>query len=351
MPQRKKTIIAGAFVLVAIMAALFIYVGEDKPPSDILRLYGNVDIRQVQLAFHGTGRIEKVIPEEGERVQKGDLLAALDPTRYEAAMDQARSKMLAQAEELDRLQEGSRKEEIQAARARVDAAEASYQKARSNYQRVRPLASENLVSQQRLDDAEAAFKSASANLDAARQELALALEGPRRQQVQAAQAQLEASRASLRQSEEELSDTHLLASATGIIRNRLLEPGDMAFPQTPVLTLALTNPIWIRTYVEEPDLGRIAPGMRAEVTTDSYPDKIYRGWVGYISPEAEFTPKQVQTTELRSKLVYQARVYVCNPQNELRLGMPVTVDIPLDQEPADVNLEDPCEDLEGNGLE
>jgi HlyD family secretion protein len=105
----------------------------------------------------------------------------------------------------------------------------------------------------------------------------------------------------------------------------------MAFPETPVYTLALTNPVWVRAYVSEPDLGKIKLGMSAEVSTDSYPGKVYKGWVGFISPTAEFTPKSVETTEERTKLVYQVRIYVCNSQNELRLGMPATVVIPLNQ--------------------
>jgi HlyD family secretion protein len=105
----------------------------------------------------------------------------------------------------------------------------------------------------------------------------------------------------------------------------------MASPQRPVYTLAMTDPLWVRVYVKESDLGRIRPGMRAEVATDSYPNKRYGAWVGYISPTAEFTPKSVETTEVRSSLVYQVRIFVCNPQGELRLGMPATVTIALGQ--------------------
>ena len=118
----------------------------------------------------------------------------------------------------------------------------------------------------------------------------------------------------------------------------------MASPQTPVLTLALTNPVWVRAYVPESDLGKVSLGMHAEVATDSFPGKRYRGWIGFISPTAEFTPKSVETPELRTRLVYRMRVYVCDPQDELRLGMPATVTIPLQQpRPASGNLpESPC---------
>jgi HlyD family secretion protein len=142
---------------------------------------------------------------------------------------------------------------------------------------------------------------------------------------------LNADEAQLALAQEVLQDTELFAPADGIIRNRILEPGDMASPQTPVLTLALTNPVWVRTYAPETALGKLAPGMTAQVSTDSFPGKTYPGWIGFISPTAEFTPKNVETPDLRTRLVYQVRIHVCNPQDELRLGMPATVVIPLDQ--------------------
>jgi len=142
---------------------------------------------------------------------------------------------------------------------------------------------------------------------------------------------LKADEAQLALALEVLKDTELYAPADGIIRNRILEPGDMASPLTPVFTLALNNPVWVRAYAPETALGKLAPGIAADVSTDSYPGKTYPGWIGFISPTAEFTPKNVETPELRTRLVYQVRIYVCNPQDELRLGMPATVSIPLDQ--------------------
>ncbi|WP_296814734.1 HlyD family efflux transporter periplasmic adaptor subunit [Thiobacillus sp.] len=131
----------------------------------------------------------------------------------------------------------------------------------------------------------------------------------------------------------DLDEGELHAPSDGVIQNRILEPGDMASPQKPVFTLALTDPVWVRTWLAEPQLGRVPVGARAWVQTDSHPDKRYRAWIGYVSPSAEFTPKSVETTEIRSSLVYQARVFVCEGQGELRLGMPATVTIPLDQTP------------------
>jgi HlyD family secretion protein len=119
-----------------------------------------------------------------------------------------------------------------------------------------------------------------------------------------------------------------MAPTDAVVRTRLMEPGEMASPQKPVFSLAITNPKWVRAYVSERDLGRVHPGMRAQVAVDSFPERRFEGWVGFISPVAEFTPKPVQTTELRTSLVYEVRVFVKDAADDLRLGMPATVYLP-----------------------
>ena len=157
--------------------------------------------------------------------------------------------------------------------------------------------------------------------------------------IDEARARLRAQEAQLALSRAVLQDADLYAPADGVIRNRLLEVGDMASAQKPVFSMALTSPIWVRAYVPESMLGRIAAGTGATVSTDSFPGKQYRGWVGFISPTAEFTPKNVETPDLRTRLVYQVRVYVCNPDHELRLGMPATVTIDISRSPAEQTLQ------------
>jgi HlyD family secretion protein len=327
-----------------IAGGLYLIFRPGEKERDVLHLYGNVDIRQIQLAFHDNGRIRRLHLEEGDPVKAGQLVAELDPARYEAAMARAQAQLNVEKEVLARLLAGSRPEEISEARARVRAAEATLVDAELEYNRTKTLAHTEYASRQKLDSTEAVLKSARANLQVAQQGLILALKGPREEDIAAARAKVKAYEAALSLTERELADTKLYAPESGIIQYRILEAGDMAFPQTPVYTLALTNPIWVRAYLSEPDLGRIAPGMAAEVYTDSFPGKSYKGWIGFISPTAEFTPKQVETTELRSKLVYRLRVYVCNPQNELRLGMPVSVAISLNQSRKIKNLDrvNPC---------
>lgn len=301
-----------------------------NPPGQ-LTLYGNVDIRQVELAFNSAERITRMFVQEGDQVMQGQRLATLETAKLAAKVARAEARVAAQQQVVARLEAGTRSEEIDKARAELALAEAQLQDAQRSYERVRNLAARKLASPQEVDDARAAADAAAARLRAAKATLELALAGPRREDIAAAKATLEAYQAEQTLARQELADASLYASAAGIIRDRILQPGDMASPQRPVYTLALTNPVWVRAYVDEPDLGKLYLGMQARVTTDSFPGKVYQGWLGYISPTAEFTPKSVQTEEVRTSLVYQARVYVCNPQNELRLGMPVTVTIPVPQ--------------------
>ncbi len=302
---------------------------EDRAASNKLTLYGNVDIRQVQVAFKGSERIAKMLAREGDAVKKGELLAMLETDRLKANVELRKAEFSAQQQVVERLESGSRPEEIGKARAELDAARIDAANAGRTYARLKDLASRHFVSEQQADNARAAAEAARARSKAAGEVLRLAVKGPRREDVDSAKATLEADRAGLSLATIDLDDASLYAPSDGIIRDRILEPGDMASPQKPVYTLALTNPVWVRAYVPESDLGKLKLGMAAEVETDSHPGRKYRGWVGYISPSAEFTPKSVETAELRTSLSYQVRVFVCNPLNELRLGMPATATIPL----------------------
>jgi HlyD family secretion protein len=304
---------------------------SEETATDRITLYGNVDIREVRLAFNESEHIEAILVQEGDEVARDQVVARLHRARLEAARNEARAMVAAQAQTLARLEAGSRPEEIAKARADLAAATAQAQTARDTYARQQALLKKKLTSRETVDLAKGSADAAAAQAKAAQATLDLALAGARREDIAQARAELEARRAALALADERLADTVLYAPAEGIVRDRILEPGDLATPQTPVLTLALLNPVWVRAWLAEPDLGKIAPGMKAEIRSDSYPDKVYPGWVGYISPTAEFTPKNVESPELRTRLVYQLRVYACNPAASLRLGMPVTVTIPLDQ--------------------
>jgi HlyD family secretion protein len=309
-----------------------------------LTLYGNVDIREVDLAFVTSERVQDVLVEEGDRVKPGQVVARLDAEKLEAAVAAAAAQVSAQQQAVARLEAGSRPEEIRQAKAQAEAAEAKARSAEITYQRQLKLGKQKLAAPEDVDQAQAAAAAAKGEAQAAEEAYALAMAGPRQEDIAQARATLEALQADLELAKARLDDAVLHAPATGIVRERILQPGDMASPQSPALTLALINPLWVRAYVPEPDLGRIAPGMKAEVRTDSFPGKVYQGWVGFISPTAEFTPKNVETPDLRTRLVYQVRVFVCNPRDELRLGMPATVTIPLDQPAPGPETTNNCDD-------
>ena len=325
------------FILIAAAAmgatgtAAWYFSNHRTVSNHALTLYGNVDIRQVQLAFNGSERIATMQAREGEQVKNGQLLATLDTIRLVSNVDLQQAQLASQQQVVSRMEAGNRPEEIRKAQADVEAARIAADNATNTYQRQKELVKKHFVAQQQADDALAASDAALARYDALQETLKLVQMGPRKEDIAAAKAMLKANQAALDVARKALADATLYAPDNGIVQERILEPGDMASPQRPVYTLALTDPIWVRAYVQEIDLGKIKPGMRAEVSTDSFPGKHYRAWVGYISPTAEFTPKSVETTEVRSSLVYQVRIFVCTPQGELRMGMPATVTIPLGQ--------------------
>lgn len=330
--MNKKFLILPVLVLAGGIGGVYFWQQQGAHSGDgQLTLYGNVDIREAQLAFNSSEHIDTILVQEGDRVKKGQLLARLHTEVLEARLHEAQAQLQAQQQTLGKLEAGSRKEEVSKARAELAAARARARSARATYKRLLPMREKKLVSPEDVENARAVADAANAEMNAAQQALSLLQLGPRKEDIAIARAMLSSRKASVTLAKQRLDDTNLYAPADGIIRNRILEPGDMAFPQTPVLTLAFINPVWVRTYLPEPALGKISLGMAATIYTDSFPGKVYQGWVGYISPTAEFTPKNVQTSELRTRLVYSVRIFACNPQGELRLGMPATVRIAIDQ--------------------
>jgi HlyD family secretion protein len=336
-PTTKRTLAIALAVVVVGAAALLIWRGHGPKDRHDLLLYGNVDLRQVDLPFNDSERIAEVDAQEGDHVRAGQVLARLDTSRLRPQMEKAEAEVAAQRQVLERLQHGNRPEEIAEARANVDAAKAEADDARAQYQRLRTLAessSGRAVSRQDLDAARAALDTAEAKLQSNQKALALEVAGPRREDIGQAQAQLRSDQAQLELLQQQLHDAELRAPMNAVVRARIMEPGEIASPQKSVFTLAITDPKWVRAYVDEGNLSRIREGLAAGVTVDALPGQTIAGWIGFISPVAEFTPKSVETTELRSSLVYEVRVFVKDPQDLLRLGMPATVRVLRDTESA-----------------
>lgn len=275
---RKKLITAGAGFLaiigVLIWLIVFLFGWWNR---NTLVIYGNVDIRDVSLGFRVPGRIAAVLKDEGDRVTAGEVIVRLDPATYQHALAERT--------------------------ADVAVKQAALKKSELTYTRNQNLINYGGTSKDEYDNASSIRDQAAANLDLAKAQLASA--------------------------QTDLDDTEIHAPADGVVITRAQEPGAIVQAGNVVLTLSLDRPVWVRAYIPEPNLGQVHPGKEVEIFTDTQPHHPYHGKVGYVSPEAEFTPKSVETTQLRTSLVYRLRVVIDDADEGLRQGMPVTVKIHL----------------------
>lgn len=329
-----KKVIAIVLIIIALVIISFWawkYNNKNQKDND-LTLYGNVDIRQVSLAFEQSGRIEKLLVQEGDKVKAGQVLATLNTNSLEIQAKQAQAQLKAQQEAIVKQQVGARPEEISQAKAQLASTQADLDKASKNLQRLQILVNSTdgrAISQQELDYAKSNQHSAEAAVRERQANLELIIKGARQEDREATKAQYDATKANLDLINYNLSQAELKSPVNAVVRARLQEVGDMTTAQKAVYTLALTDPKWVRVYVNEKDLSSIHMGGTAQVIRDAYPDQPINGKIGYISSVAEFTPKTVQTDEIRTSLVYEVRVYVNDPNDQLKMGQPVTVKVPL----------------------
>ncbi len=291
-------------------------------------LYGDVEIRQVDLAFNAEGRVDQMLSQEGDKVQAGQLLATLDDATYANTLDLSKAKRDAAKAQLDLLLAGSRYEDIDHARAALAAAQANLAHAKVSFARQQSLVGRGATPQQTLDDARMALDSAQAQVDGAQAQLTELINGPRKQEIDAARAQYQEAQAQVALAQTEENRTKLYSPVDGVIMTRVIEPGTVVLPSSTVYSIANTSQTWIRAFAPETMLGRVAPGTKVTITEDTPGSKTYHGIIGYVSPMAEFTPKTVETPDLRTQLVYRFRVRVTDADEGLRQGMPVTVTLP-----------------------
>ena len=321
--NRKRLLLIVAVVAAGVIAWFVFRNGTDRDGE--LKLYGNVDIREVELSFRVPGRLAEVRVDEGDPVRAGEVLATLDAQRYRDALAKATGDRDVAAANMAKFHAGFRLEEVAQARAAVAQVEAQVENAARVARRREELLKSGAISAQERDDAVASRDALLAQLQSARKGLQLQASGFRAEEVLGAEASLRAAEASVSAAMTDLADTEIIAPSDGTVLSRVREPGAMAAAGATVLVVSLNKPVWVRAYVPEPSLGKVRLGMPVSVRTDSRPDKPYNGTVGFISPVAEFTPKNVETEALRTDLVYRLRIVVDDPDEGIRQGMPVTV--------------------------
>lgn len=324
--NRRKTMLIAALATAGLALAVWAAGPFTNGRHDELTLYGNVDIREVDMAFRISGRIASMPVEEGETVKRGQLIATLDAAPVEDRVAAASAAAGQAQAALAKAENGNRPQDIAQARARLDAARVARDYAQKDYDRRKPLVASDHISRAAWDQTVSALRQAEARLVEAREALALMEAGTRPEDLAAARAELANARAQKASAETDLSDTRLVAPTEGVVLTRAMEPGAIAQPGQTVMTIAIARPMRIRAYVSEPDLGRVAPGMKVTIRTDSS-DRTYHGTIGHISPRAEFTPKSVETEDLRTDLVYRLRIIVTDPDDALRQGQPVTITV------------------------
>ncbi len=397
MKANKKLLLVGGVLLLVALVGLLGFRRWIGGRPETIALSGNIELTQVDVAFKIPGKLIERAVDEGEPVKKGMVLARLDAeqTKRQREREQAgraaaesqlrqtvtavqyqketveaeielRQAELRQAEaRLSELLAGFRKQEIEQARAAVEEAASGEQRATQDWERAQVLHKNDDISRSQYDQFRARYQAAKAAARQARERLALVEEGPRKEEIESARAQVARARAALRLSEAarlelkrkrqeietrraetaqaqaqvgvldaQLDDAVAVSPIDGVVLTKAAEVGQVVAAGTPVLTVGdLAHP-WLRGYINETDLGRVKLGARVRVTTDSYPDKVYWGRLSFIASDAEFTPKQIQTPEERVKLVYRVKIDIPNPQQELKLNMPVEAEILL-QDPGE----------------
>ena len=326
--MNRRRIFAIAALVALLVAALathgFGLFGREDDGA--LTLHGNVDIRQVDLGFRVAGRVQSILFDEGARVADGTVLARLDPAPLQDQLNAAQAQIAVTAAELHKRRNGNRPQDIAQAQAKLSDSQASLAGAREDYERRAELVKTGAVSHALFDSTTVRFRSAQAQVSAALQALSLQRAGARPEDIAAAEAQRQQATAQAAKLKTDLNDAVLRAPNAGTVLTRAREPGAIVQPGETVLTLTIDRPVRVRTYIPEPDLSRISPGMAVTVKADGN-DRTYHGTVGAIASTAEFTPKTVQTEALRTDLVYRVRVIVTDPDDALRQGAPVTVSV------------------------
>ena len=329
MNRSNKLRALGVVLVLGGAVAIWLYrtgrIGHAAPPTDVLTLYGNIEVRQVELGFRVAGRLKTMTFEEGQPIATGTVLASLDTRPFEDELRIANADVASADANLKKLIAGNRPPEIARAEAAVEEASAAQKNASVSLERSQKLVDAGALSRSQYDDAVAASRMADARLASANDTYHLLVQGSRREDVAAGRAGLQSAQARVASAETALADAELLAPSDGIVLSRVREPGAIVSPNDVVYVVSLTRSTWVRAYIPEPLLPKVRLGMKVEILSDEAPPHPIVGHVGFVSPIAEFTPKSVETPELRTDLVYRIRIIVDDVASGLQQGLPVTV--------------------------
>ncbi|MRR57723.1 MAG: HlyD family efflux transporter periplasmic adaptor subunit [Deltaproteobacteria bacterium] len=325
--MKTKHLISVLVLGIIVSAAIYFALQLTKHDNGKIRVSGNIEVTSVELSFKIPGRVTERPVDEGEPVKKGDVVARLDPADllHEAASRRAETQ--AARALLTELETGYRKEEIAQAEAVLRRIEAEAKRLRIDFGRQEQLFKKEVISARDFDVSRAAYESSQANVREAQERLKLLQSGPRKETIDQARARLQSAESVLALAETRLGYATLVSPVNGLVLSKNIEPGEQVAVGTPVITVGLLEEVWLRAYISETDLGRVQLGQKATVTTDSFPGKKYQGTISFISPEAEFTPKSVQTEKERVKLVYRIKITIPNRHGELKPGMPADAEI------------------------
>ena len=330
--MKKKIIIVG-FAVLFVTAGLFVYISQQKRNGNDLFYSGTIETTQAKLSFQIPGRVAAVHVQEGQAVEKNQVVAALDGAEFDARLAQARAnlerarKVKLQAEAAYAVMQKTLPAEVARAEAGLKSARDVLADAQRNYRRFEDLFGQDVVTEKERDTLRLQYEVAQSRLAENESLLNLAkgnlsrLEAAR-QDIAAAQAQIDVAKASVQQSEIQLAYSELTSPIDGVVTSRNIEPGETVNAGREVLTISNLSRVDLKIYVEQTQIGRIRPGQPARVSVDSFPDRIFEGTISFISPEGEFTPKIIQTQKERVKLVYLVKVSIPNPAYELKAGMP-----------------------------
>jgi HlyD family secretion protein len=315
---------------------------NNETPSSSVRVSGHVEATEVQVSAEVSGRILELRVQEGDRVKRGDVIARLDARDTEIQLAGAKAERQAADAQLRLLQAGARGEDIRQAQAQVDAADTDAAAARAelsvaslDLERFQSLLRANAGSQKQRDDAKGRadvarerVRGADERVRAAREALARLRTGARPQEIDGARARVAAADAHIAGLEKNIADAQLLSPVDGIVTSKLADAGEVVVMRTPIVVVTDLDRAWANVFVPEPLIPRVKIGQAATVYTDAGGPGI-AGKVTFVSPKAEFTPRNVQTADERSKLVYRIKVSVDNSQGVLKQGMPVDAELPL----------------------